>query len=334
MNAIATIRSAPGLEDYLERLELRLEPAVASHPGLVAEVGNGDARRGRQAPTAGAHLPRLAARAARRGRDRGGRFVGRARAHGYARPRRHARRRGPAPRSADGLGGLRRRSREGGRRLSLRAGVRRAGRGWRMPAPCASWLTRVWRWLAAKLCRGARRSGPIRRWRTTCERCSLKTGKLFEAACVLGGGPPELGEFGLALGIAFQIADDILDCAGEFDSTGKAPGVDLRDGTPTLPLILAAREDPRRVGGAGRRSRGRRARAGRRRPGHRMLPRARARVVAACPRRARRGARPRGARGADLRRRGPGGVMSDPCTPGVGAGYIRPLQACEPERMS
>ena len=77
------------------------------------------------------------------------------------------------------------------------------------------------------------------------ERCSLKTGKLFEAACVLGGGPPELGEFGLALGIAFQIADDILDCAGEFDSTGKAPGVDLRDGTPTLPLILAAREDPR-----------------------------------------------------------------------------------------
>ena len=39
MNAIATIRSAPGLESYLERLEFRLEAAVASHPGLVAEVG-------------------------------------------------------------------------------------------------------------------------------------------------------------------------------------------------------------------------------------------------------------------------------------------------------
>ena len=76
-------------------------------------------------------------------------------------------------------------------------------------------------------------------------RCSLKTGKLFEAACVLGGGRPELGAFGLALGIAFQIADDILDCTGDFDTTGKAPGVDLRDGTPTLPLILAAREDER-----------------------------------------------------------------------------------------
>jgi geranylgeranyl pyrophosphate synthase len=75
-------------------------------------------------------------------------------------------------------------------------------------------------------------------------RCSLKTGKLFEAACMLGAGARELGEFGLALGVAFQIADDILDCTGDFDTTGKAPGVDLRDGTPTLPLILAAREDP------------------------------------------------------------------------------------------
>jgi geranylgeranyl pyrophosphate synthase len=74
-------------------------------------------------------------------------------------------------------------------------------------------------------------------------RCSLKTGKLFEAACLLGAGGSRLGGFGLALGIAFQIADDILDCTGEFDTTGKAPGVDLRDGTPTLPLILAARED-------------------------------------------------------------------------------------------
>jgi geranylgeranyl pyrophosphate synthase len=74
-------------------------------------------------------------------------------------------------------------------------------------------------------------------------RCSLKTGKLFEAACLLGGNGRSLGPFGLALGVAFQIADDILDCTGDFDTTGKAPGVDLRDGTPTLPLILAARED-------------------------------------------------------------------------------------------
>jgi geranylgeranyl pyrophosphate synthase len=77
------------------------------------------------------------------------------------------------------------------------------------------------------------------------ERCSLKTGKLFEAACLLGGGSngSSLGGFGLALGVAFQIADDILDCCGDFDTTGKVQGVDLRDGTPTLPLILAARVD-------------------------------------------------------------------------------------------
>ena len=72
------------------------------------------------------------------------------------------------------------------------------------------------------------------------ERCGLKTGKLFEAACRLAGGS---GEFGLALGIAYQIADDVLDCTGDASDTGKVPGTDLREGTPTLPLLLACRED-------------------------------------------------------------------------------------------
>jgi geranylgeranyl pyrophosphate synthase len=75
------------------------------------------------------------------------------------------------------------------------------------------------------------------------ERCALKTGKLFEAACVLGGGDRGLAPFGLALGIAFQIADDILDCTGDALETGKVGGTDLREGTPTLPLLLAARRD-------------------------------------------------------------------------------------------
>jgi geranylgeranyl pyrophosphate synthase len=75
-------------------------------------------------------------------------------------------------------------------------------------------------------------------------RCALKTGKLFEAACLLGsGGVASLGRYGLALGIAFQIADDILDCAGQTQETGKIPGSDLREGTPTMPLLYAARED-------------------------------------------------------------------------------------------
>jgi geranylgeranyl pyrophosphate synthase len=75
------------------------------------------------------------------------------------------------------------------------------------------------------------------------ERCTLKTAKLFEAACLLGSGRPELGTFGLSLGIAFQIVDDCLDCAGQTVETGKIAGTDLREGIPTLPLLLAARED-------------------------------------------------------------------------------------------
>ncbi len=75
------------------------------------------------------------------------------------------------------------------------------------------------------------------------ERIALKSGKLFEAACLLGSRDERLGEFGLALGIAFQIVDDILDCSGDTIETGKIAGTDLREGTPTLPLLLAARED-------------------------------------------------------------------------------------------
>ena len=76
------------------------------------------------------------------------------------------------------------------------------------------------------------------------ERCALKTGKLIEAACLLGShGDARLGGYGLNLGIAFQIADDILDCAGQTQETGKIPGTDLREGTPTMPLLIAAQQD-------------------------------------------------------------------------------------------
>jgi geranylgeranyl pyrophosphate synthase len=75
------------------------------------------------------------------------------------------------------------------------------------------------------------------------DRIALKSGKLFQAACLLGSRDERLGEFGLALGIAFQIVDDILDCSGDTIETGKIAGTDLREGTPTLPLLLAAQED-------------------------------------------------------------------------------------------
>jgi geranylgeranyl pyrophosphate synthase len=80
------------------------------------------------------------------------------------------------------------------------------------------------------------------------ERCELKTGALFEAACRLGalanGGPADaLAAFGRAIGLAFQLLDDVLDVSGPASRTGKARGTDLLDGTVTLPLILARERD-------------------------------------------------------------------------------------------
>jgi geranylgeranyl pyrophosphate synthase len=83
-------------------------------------------------------------------------------------------------------------------------------------------------------------------------RCAAKTAGLFDAACRLGamlsGCAPAtvaaVGGYGRALGIAFQIFDDVLDLRGDESRTGKRLGVDLRDGTVTLPFIYALRARP------------------------------------------------------------------------------------------
>ena len=49
----------------------------------------------------------------------------------------------------------------------------------------------------------------------------------------------ELDRYGRELGIAFQIADDLLDLQGEEDATGKSLGTDLEKQKPTLPVIHA-----------------------------------------------------------------------------------------------
>jgi geranylgeranyl pyrophosphate synthase len=76
------------------------------------------------------------------------------------------------------------------------------------------------------------------------ERCRLKTATLFESACLLGRDEEALGDFGAAIGLAFQLLDDVLDVSGPPERTGKARGTDLLDGTVTLPLILALERDP------------------------------------------------------------------------------------------
>jgi octaprenyl-diphosphate synthase len=62
----------------------------------------------------------------------------------------------------------------------------------------------------------------------------------------LGEGTPQqidaMGQFGLALGMAFQIVDDMLDIIGDESSLGKAHGIDFLDGKPTLPLIEAMKD--------------------------------------------------------------------------------------------
>ena len=83
-------------------------------------------------------------------------------------------------------------------------------------------------------------------------RCRRKTAALFAAACRLGallGGAREeaqerVARFGERVGVAFQIFDDILDLAGAPSETGKRRGTDLREGTMTLPVILALRREP------------------------------------------------------------------------------------------
>ena len=79
-----------------------------------------------------------------------------------------------------------------------------------------------------------------------------KTAALFAAACEVGGviaGAPEahvraLHDYGDALGIAFQIVDDLLDYAGDSGATGKNLGDDFRERKLTLPVIKAvARAD-------------------------------------------------------------------------------------------
>lgn len=83
-------------------------------------------------------------------------------------------------------------------------------------------------------------------------RCRGKTGALFAASCrlgaLLGGAGPEvqarLARFGELLGVAFQILDDVLDLIDDGGAGGKRRGADLRDGTVTLPVILALQEEP------------------------------------------------------------------------------------------
>lgn len=77
-----------------------------------------------------------------------------------------------------------------------------------------------------------------------------KTAKLFEAAAqlgaILGKASPDteaaLAAYGMHLGTAFQLVDDVLDYSGQEAETGKHIGDDLAEGKPTLPLIYVMQQ--------------------------------------------------------------------------------------------
>ncbi len=80
-----------------------------------------------------------------------------------------------------------------------------------------------------------------------------KTGSLIATSARYGarfsGAPLAVEEaltaYGEKVGMAFQLSDDILDVASESDESGKTPGTDLREGVPTLPVLMAQRSaDP------------------------------------------------------------------------------------------
>jgi len=95
-----------------------------------------------------------------------------------------------------------------------------------------------------------RRSDPWQVSEQTClETIAQKTGSLMAAACelggVAGGGTHDqlaaLRAYGVALGTAFQIQDDLLDLSGDPTVLGKQIGSDIAMGQPTLPVLYALR---------------------------------------------------------------------------------------------
>ena len=78
-----------------------------------------------------------------------------------------------------------------------------------------------------------------------------KTGSLIATSARFGawlsGAPAEQVEtvtrFGEAIGVAFQLADDVIDVTSDGEQSGKTPGTDLREGVPTLPSLYARRSE-------------------------------------------------------------------------------------------
>lgn len=127
-------------------------------------------------------------------------------------------------------------------------------------ALCARFEAEVIRWAAdacialteGEIMQGRFRHNPAVTFADYIEIIQRKTASLFAAgartAAHLANAPAPLVEAmarcGEHVGIAFQMSDDLLDVQGRPALTGKPRGVDLRDGNPSLPVVMALHENP------------------------------------------------------------------------------------------
>jgi len=125
---------------------------------------------------------------------------------------------------------------------------------------CARFEEEIVRWASAacvSLTEGEMLQGRLRHNPTVTiddylEIIARKTASLFElgartAAYLAGAGKDvtaAAAETGHHLGMAFQMIDDLLDVAGHTSETGKPTSADLRDGNPSMPIVLALERDP------------------------------------------------------------------------------------------
>lgn len=125
---------------------------------------------------------------------------------------------------------------------------------------CARFEEKLIRWAAeacislteGEIMQGRFRNNPAVTLEDYLEIISRKTASIFQqgarTAAYLAQAPATIvdamAQCGFNVGMTFQLIDDFLDIAGDAGRVGKPIGIDLRDGNPSLPVVLALRRDP------------------------------------------------------------------------------------------
>lgn len=141
--------------------------------------------------------------------------------------------------------------------LAAAAGGLFIGRALTLFAACGQEATAITAQTVERMCEGQMlelrdRYDPGRTPARCIQAMKGKTAGMFWLAAklgaMLGGGDAQrqarIGHYGLALGVGYQIIDDVLDIAGDEALTGKSYGNDLHNGNYTLVTIYALEEDP------------------------------------------------------------------------------------------